>query len=73
MNHVLIPGFNINIVTNRSQLGYSVKTLSNEDTKERRPIYLSDHDYDAIMEQQTRKSSIEYVVSSSAEDTEMYC
>eukprot|EP00957_Ditylum_brightwellii_P205952 15346111-Ditylum_brightwellii.AAC.1 len=51
INNILVPELNVKIPTKRSQLGYSVKTLLDGGMKQRRPFYLSDEYYDAIMEQ----------------------
>ena len=63
MTNVLVPKLNVSVVTNRAQLGYSMKTLSEHDIKTRKPFKLTDDDYDAIMEEQNRRSSMEYTVT----------
>jgi hypothetical protein len=40
-----------------------MKTLSERDIKMRKPFKLTNDDYDAIMEEQRRRSSMEYTVS----------
>ena len=63
MTNVLVPKLNVSVVTSRAQLGYSMKTLSEHDIKTRKPFKLTDDDYDAIMEEQNRRSSMEYTVT----------
>eukprot|EP00957_Ditylum_brightwellii_P126298 9629431-Ditylum_brightwellii.AAC.1 len=72
MNNVLVPKVNVTIVTNRSQLAKSVKTLSSNDVKQGKPfLYCGDDDDDeAIMEEQMRRTLIEYTVSQCDDETE---
>eukprot|EP00957_Ditylum_brightwellii_P212011 15366854-Ditylum_brightwellii.AAC.1 len=60
MNNMLVPKVNVTIVSNTSQLGYSLKTILEDDMKKRKAFQLSDDGYEAIMEDQMRQSPIEY-------------
>eukprot|EP00957_Ditylum_brightwellii_P140177 10681133-Ditylum_brightwellii.AAC.1 len=71
MNNVLVLKLNVKIVSSRSQLGNLVKTLLNDDVKQRKPSLLCDDDYEAIMEEQMRQSSIEYTVSQCDDEPEV--
>ena len=71
INNALVPKLNVKTVTNRSHLAKSVKTLLNNDVKKRKPFLLCDDDYEVIMEEQLRISSIEYTVSQCDDETEV--
>eukprot|EP00957_Ditylum_brightwellii_P199192 15184638-Ditylum_brightwellii.AAC.1 len=60
----------LDAVNNKLQLGYSLKTLSNDEVKQRKPFLLCGDDYEAIMEEQMRRPSIEYTVSQCDDEVE---
>eukprot|EP00957_Ditylum_brightwellii_P207017 15351082-Ditylum_brightwellii.AAC.1 len=71
MNNVSVIKLNVKIVSNRLQLGKLVKALLNDDAKQRKLFLSCDDDYEAIMEEQRRQSSIEYTVSQCDDETDV--
>eukprot|EP00957_Ditylum_brightwellii_P019339 1459092-Ditylum_brightwellii.AAC.1 len=67
MNKVLVSNIDVDIVTFTPELDYSMSTITQEDVIQKEPFKLSIDDYDDILDEISRRETINFELEGSDE------